>query len=131
MNISEYINNQRNDLKNDKKLLFSDIIRFTKYIDDSIFNTDNCILWKGPIIVINNNNKYINFFLNKKKFTLQRILFYNYIDELCDNEYIKYKCANKNICCNIKHIYKINNKIIKTIENKEQLHTQYSNFINF
>jgi len=34
----------------------------------------------------------------------------NYIGELADSEYIKFKCPNKGKCCNINHFYK-NDKI--------------------
>ena len=47
---------------------------------------------------------------NKKKHALHRLLYLNYIGEVKPNEYLKYKCENKGKCCNINHIYKINNK---------------------
>ena len=52
-------------------------------------------------------NSYINFYFNGKKHALHRLLYINYIGELLDSEYIKFKCSNKGKCCNINHFYKI------------------------
>ena len=40
--------------------------------------------------------------------SLHRILYLNYIDDLNKNEYLKFNCPNKGICCNINHFNKIN-----------------------
>ena len=58
--------------------------------------------------MINNikNNYYVYFYLNKKKHTLQRLLYNNYIGDIKDSEYIKFTCSNKGICCSIKHLIK-------------------------
>ena len=34
-------------------------------------------------------------------------MYQNFIGELLDSEYIKFKCPNKGKCCNINHFYKI------------------------
>jgi hypothetical protein len=100
----ELIKNQRNNISN-KKLSYNDIKKISENLNESIFNNNTCSLWYGG----NLNNNYINFYFNGKKVPLQRLLFINYIDDLNNNEYIKYKCSNKGICCNINHLYK-NNK---------------------
>ena len=53
-------------------------------------------------------HSYINFYYSGKKYALHRLLYNNFIGILSDSEYIKFKCANKGICCNINHFYKIN-----------------------
>ena len=129
--LSELINNQRKNISKDKKLLFNDIKRLSKYFNRSIFINSNilsldetnelntiinndCVLWLGNI----SNNNYINFYLNKKKNSLHRILYYNYINDIDDSEYIKFNCPNKGKCCNIYHFYKIDNKhLINKIDN--------------
>jgi hypothetical protein len=104
----ELLQNQRKDIPSDKKLLYNDLKRISKYLPNSIFN-DNCSLWNGYITSIkgnNNENQYINFYFKGKKHALHRLLYINFIGELNDNEYIKFKCANKGKCCNIHHFYK-------------------------
>ena len=109
--IVELIKNQKKDTPVDKKLLFNDLKRASKYLTTSIFD-DECSIWNGYITVIKNDDKnsYINFYFNGKKYALHRLLYVNYIGELLDSEYIKFKCANKGKCCNINHFYKINNE---------------------
>ena len=106
----ELIKNQKRDISSDKKLSYNDLKRISKYLKKSIFD-DECSIWSGYITVINNDDKhsYINFYFNRKKHALHRLLYINYIDNLEDNEYIKFKCNNKGKCCNISHFYK-NNK---------------------
>jgi hypothetical protein len=105
--LKELIQNQKKDIS-DKKLLYSDLRRISKYLTKSIFN-DECSLWNGYITTIKNDEKssYINFYYNGKKFALHRLLYQNYIGTLNDSEYIKFNCNNKGKCCNINHIYKI------------------------
>lgn len=117
---------QNIELKN--KLNFLDLKRISSNINNDMFS-EECCLWSGPIITTN-GKKYISFFFNGKKISLNRLLYINYVGELKTNEYLKYSCDNNGICCNIKHIYKLNktakkdtneNKIIespKTIEKK-------------
>lgn len=106
----ELIKNQRKNVINDKKLLYHDLKRISKYLSTSIFG-DECSLWNGYVTVIKNDekNSYINFYYCGKKYSLHRLLYCNYIGDLTDSEYIKFKCPNKGKCCNINHFYK-NNK---------------------
>ncbi len=121
----EMIDNQLIGLDDEYKLKPNDILRICKYIEKSIFN-DGCCVWKGSIANINNVNKgtYINFYFNKSKVILHRLLFINYVDTLEDDEYIKFTCDNKGICCNINHYkkYKYNTtkKTNKEIEDNKQ-----------
>lgn len=103
----ELLQNQRKDIPSDKKLLYNDLKRISKYLPNSIFN-DDCSLWNGYITNIKgvNENQYINFYFKGKKHALHRLLYINFIGELNDNEYIKFKCINKGKCCNIYHFYK-------------------------
>ena len=103
----ELIQNQKKNIT-DKKLMYSDLRRISKYLSKSIFNND-CSLWNGYVTTIKNEEKssYINFYYNGKKFALHRLLYINYIGELNDSEYIKFNCSNKGKCCNINHFYKI------------------------
>ena len=105
----ELLENQKKNLPFDKKLLYNDLKRISKKLPSSIFN-DECSLWNGYIIY--SKNIYINFYFNKKKNSLNRLLYINYIDDLDDSEYIKYSCNNKGICCNINHMYKINDNLL-------------------
>jgi len=129
MNNDKLINNNKiivelftNQLKivNDKKLSYNDLKRISKYLSTSIFG-EKCSIWNGYITVIKNDNKnsYINFYYCGKKYSLHRLLYANYVGDLNNSEYIKFKCINKGKCCNINHFYK-NNKTEEYIISKEQ-----------
>ena len=116
----ELFNNQKKDLSYDKKLSYNDLKRISKYLSNSIFK-DKCSIWNG--YVSSTKNIYINFYFNKKKHALHRLLYINYIDNLEDYEYIKYTCDNKGICCNVNHMYKVNDNctnVIKIYNQKKQ-----------
>ena len=106
----ELIQNQKKYITGDKKLLYNDLKRISKYLSNSIFNKE-CSIWNGYVTVIKNDekNSYINFYYSGKKYSLHRLLYSNYVGDLLDSEYIKFKCNNKGKCCNINHFYK-NNK---------------------
>ena len=104
----ELIQNQKKTVINDKKLIYNDLRRISKYLSKSIFG-NNCVLWNGYVTTIKNDDKnsYINFYFNGKKYALHRLLYQNYVGELQDSEYIKFSCQNKGKCCTIGHFYKI------------------------
>ena len=57
-------------------------------------------------------------------------------DELDESEYIKFKCNNKGICCNINHIYKLNEntfvpKIPNIVQQIEETIKPNNNIVNF
>lgn len=99
----ELITKQRKDLHNSKKLSLNDIKRISNSLSNSIF-TDDCSLWTGYVHSVNDKSVYINFFYNGKKQALNRLLYYNFVNDLSPNEYLKYSCENKGKCCSIKHI---------------------------
>jgi len=107
----ELIKKQRKNLVGDRKLLVQDLNRIASYLPDSIF-TDKCSLWQGYITEIN-NNLFVNFFFNCKKKALYIILFYNFVNDVYPNEYLKFTCENKGKCCSVNHII-----LSKTIEDK-------------
>jgi hypothetical protein len=102
----ELIQNQRKNIISDKKLSLSDLKRISLYLSNSIFTSD-CSLWDGYVTEIKNNNAFVNFFFNGKKYALQRLLYINYVGYLNDSEYIKFSCDNKGKCCNVNHFHKI------------------------
>ena len=129
--LSELLSNQLKKVDTAKKFEYSDIKRISKYLDNSIFNKDDCVLWKGYITNYNNQSKgvYINFYFRKKKYALHRLLYSNYVGTLFDDEYLKFTCPNKGICCNIHHLTKFKynddkDKINFVEQNKKILETQ-------
>jgi len=110
----ELIKKQRKNLIADKKLSLSDLKRVSSYLNSSIF-THECTLWSGYVTESKSSKKtsnlhFINFFFNGKKQALHRLLYYNFVDELNDNEYLKFSCENKGKCCCLEHIIKVNEK---------------------
>ena len=106
--LDELINHQIREVPFQKRLKYKDLTRIVKYIDSSIFDEENCALWKGYITNINNSYKglYINFYFRKKKIALHRLLYANFKGHIDDDEYIKFSCPNKGKCCNINHMIK-------------------------
>jgi hypothetical protein len=116
--LKELIKNQRKNIKVNNKLSLSDMNRISNNLENSILCQNECSIWKGYITNNNSSNrsKYINFYFNHKKTALHRLLYINYVDKLEKNEYIKYSCNNKGICCNINHLKKSKKNNIKKIK---------------
>jgi len=110
---------QRKDVPADKKLHYNDIRRICKYINKSIFDGDDCCIWNGYVTNVNNSNKgtYINFYFGGKKVALHRLLYINFVENLSPEEYLKFSCDNKGVCCNINHLKKF--KYQKKIEQEK------------
>lgn len=118
---TDLIDKQLKNIPFDKKLSFFDIKRIDKNLNSSIFHPLDCSIWNG-YITNNNNNKgiYVNFYFNKKKVALHRLLYINYVGDLFDNEYIKFSCINKGKCCNVNHMKKFSYKNI-IVNNDNQI----------
>ena len=125
---NELINKRLDTIDEDKKLNYRDIKRIRKCITTSIFDKDECSIWNGYVTNKNKNDKgtYINFYYNKKKQALHRLLYSNYVGSLSDDEYLKFNCKHRGICCNINHLEKfkynkkenISNQVFKNIKSK-------------
>tara|TARA_B100001248_G_scaffold170318_1_gene129024 strand:+ start:15285 stop:15737 length:453 start_codon:yes stop_codon:yes gene_type:complete len=120
----ELIQKQRKECKDSKKLNLSELKRISKNLDTSIFSEDSCSIWTGYITNNTSDVKpsYINFYFRNKKIALHRLLYENYIDNLDKNQYLKYNCKNKGICCNVNHIEVVNsnkNEKINKVNPKE------------
>lgn len=101
------------------QMKINDLTRFLKHINSSIFNTNECVLWTGSLTKCNSGKShYVNYYLNKRKLALHRILYINFVDDLENKHYLKYTCDNPGICCNIKHFIKVSdeNEIIADID---------------
>ncbi len=104
--INELVNKQLKNVDQTKKFGYNEINRIVKHIDKSIFG-DTCSLWGGYVVNIDKNkSSYINFYFKERKLALHRLLYYNYIGPLAENEYIKFSCENKGKCCTLKHFIK-------------------------
>lgn len=129
----ELINKQLQVVPYQLKLSINDMNRICKYINCSIFNTTECCIWNGYITNSNNKTKgtYINFYFRNKKVALHRLLYSNFIYPLTSDEYIKYKCENKGICCNVNHLEKYKYiKHTKIKKKKESIPIEKNNNTN-
>jgi hypothetical protein len=106
--LKELLKNQLKNISSDKKLNYNDIKRISKFLSCSIFDKNNCCIWDGYITNEKNQSKgtYINFYFNKKKIALHRLLYINYVEDMSPDEYIKFSCVNKGKCCNVNHMQK-------------------------
>lgn len=124
----ELIKKQRIKCKESKKFTLNDIKRVAKHIDTSIFDKNKCSLWTG-FVTNKQNNKicYINFYFRHRKVALHRLLYINYVTELSSDQYIKFTCDNKGICCNINHMTTVN----KNNSNKSKNNDKSIDKLNF
>jgi hypothetical protein len=109
--INKLFANQIDTVDPKYRLNTKDIIRLSSYIGSDPFSETECCKWKGAISKSSHQSKYINFWFNKKKQALHRILYLNYKGELPKNKYLRFSCPNTNmrgICCNINHLDLIN-----------------------
>ena len=116
--LSELLNKQIPNVPKEKKLSYIDLRRVCKFISTSIFDDNKCCVWNSYITNDNNKSKgsYINFYFRKKKAALHRLLYSNFVEELNNNEYLKFNCENKGKCCTISHLKKFKyNKIKNSI----------------
>ena len=106
--LKELLINQLKNIIPSKKLNYGDMKRISKFLTNSIFHDTACSLWSGYVTNDKNHTKgtYINFYFNKKKIALHRLLYLNYIGEISNKEYIRFTCDNKGKCCNINHMKK-------------------------
>jgi hypothetical protein len=112
--LSQLLEYQRKDLRANFRLDYGDLKRLSRYIDTNFF-TDQCCYWKG-FKTSKNESNYITFYYKKKKVSLYRILYYNFVDELEKSEYIRCSCPNKGLCCNVQHLTK---KTVKSSKKEE------------
>ncbi len=108
--LSELICNQLKNIQPNRRLVYKDLCRLSKYLTSSIFDTHECCIWNGYITNSTNFKKgtYINFFFRNKKVALHRLLYDNFIGVLDDDHYLKFTCddAHRGRCCNINHMIK-------------------------
>jgi len=114
--LDELINKQRKNIPISVLFSYNDLVRIVKNIDKSIFD-NTCTIWKG-FVHSYKNNYYINFFFKGSKKNFPKLLYYNFIGNIKDSEYIKSICANGGKCCNINH-YKIFNKKLNDDDNED------------
>lgn len=125
--LKELVTNQLKTVPLNRKLIYKDLARITKYINSSIFEEDECCIWDGYVTNAKNAKKgtYINFFFRNKKVALHRLLYENFVGPLGDDHYLKFSCEdeeNKGKCCNINHMIKYKyNANIDDDENKENI----------
>lgn len=121
--MNELITCQLKNIKSDKKLQYNDLQRISKYINKSIFDQNNCSIWNGYITNYNSKKgTYINFYFRNKKTALHRLLYINFVNELQDDEYLKFTCNNKGTCCNVNHMQKFK----YNIDGEEERHKDSS-----
>ena len=102
------------------QLEINDLTRFLKHVNTSIFNTNECVLWSGSLTKCNNGKShYVNYYLNKRKLALHRILYINFVGDLDNKQYLKYTCSNPGKCCNIKHFIKVNDNEVEDEESSD------------
>src|SRR5271168_4604257 len=105
----ELLSKQLKDVPSDRKLRYLDLKRICKFVSTSVFDKKTCSIWSTYVADNTNNNNisntnasniHINFYYNKKKMSLHRLLYINFIGNIDDTEYIKFTCVNKGKCCN-------------------------------
>jgi ribosomal protein L17 len=122
--IKKLLSHQLDNVPHDRRLMFKDMKRICKNIVSDMFDEKKCCIWQGHITNMNNKNKgrYVNFYFCGKKRALHRLLYCNFIDKLTNDEYLKFICENKGVCCNVNHLekFKYQNKNEDSSSNEDE-----------
>lgn len=96
------------DVPPEWKLSNSDLQYILSNVMSSIFG-DECCIWSGSNASDGEKPKkrpYNNFYHNKKKTALHRLIYSNYVQPLTSLEFIRFNCENKGRCCTVAHLQK-------------------------
>lgn len=106
--LEELIKYRRKDLDVTKKLSYKDCVRLLNNLDGSPFEEGCCSIKQNKLL-------HGFFYFNRKKVSISRLLYMNYVGDISDNEYVYRICRHKADCLNIGHLKKIyrNNSNIK------------------
>lgn len=99
------IDRQRKNIPEENRLEIKDMQRLIKFLPDSIFDTDECIGWNGYFSKNFKRSTGISFFFKKGKRMLHRLLYINYIDDIPDNCYVRFRCLTGPYCCCLQHMF--------------------------
>ena len=105
----ELMETQRQNLSNELRLNYFELIKLTFFINEKFFNDECCFLEdKGYRQKVSKFNKYEYLFKKKykikKKYKTKQIIYYNYNNNLCCI-YCKINCKfNQNNCINPTHL---------------------------
>jgi hypothetical protein len=129
--LKELVSHQLKNVPPNRRLIYKDLARITKYIETSVFDENECCIWDGYVTNAKNAKKgtYINFFFRNKKVALHRLLYENFVGPLGDDYYLKFSCDkddNKGKCCNINHMTKYKYNSIVEDESLEEKPTEES-----
>lgn len=111
--LNKMVNKQKHEIDPQYHLKYSDLVRISSKISSDFIDCDNCCLWEGYVTNLTNPKKgrYINFYFNKRKMPLHRLIYNNFKDNLSKGEYLKFSCKNKGYCLNINHMDKVYNNV--------------------
>ena len=109
--VRELQDHRLDDIPREWKLSTSDLQYIGGNLTSSIFG-DKCSLWPGCSgSIVNGDTRpkkrpYNNFYHNKKKTALHRLIYSNYVQPLTSQEFIRFNCENKGRCCTVSHLEK-------------------------
>lgn len=105
--IQEMTHKQLSHVPADKKLMYKDLWRITKHINNSIFD-DGCCVWDGYVTnkYVPNKGSYVNFYFQRKKQALHRLLYANFVGPIGNTDMIRFTCNRRGECCNVMHMKK-------------------------
>jgi hypothetical protein len=99
------------------RLSRDDISRIVKRIETSIFDPNQCCIWRGATTNKNKNggkNAYGSLFFDKKKHGVHRLIYANYVGQIPNERTtIKRICSNKVKCQNVNHLLACTKQKIK------------------
>lgn len=101
------VDNQLKNIPEEDRLSFSDISRLVKFLDNSIFEENDCVKWNG--YYENNGNRHrscgITFYFKGQKKVVHRLLYINFKGPIQSNVRVCFSCEQGPYCCNINHMF--------------------------
>jgi len=127
--IKKLLQRQLNNIPIEQKLMFKDMKRICKNIISDMFDVKKCCIWQGHVTNVDKNEKgkYVNFYFCGKKRALHRLLYSNFTDRLANDEYLKFTCKNKGICCNVNHLKKFKYSDADLLSDEDDNNTETTN----
>jgi hypothetical protein len=81
-----------------ERIKLDEIKRLDKNIYENFFDSPDCVLYHGEV-----KNNYATISFKKKKVSVHRLIYHNYIGHIGNDDKIEFLCDMKGSCCNINH----------------------------